>query len=343
MESCILCPRNCRVNRSLGEKGYCGQSAQITAARAALHFWEEPCISGERGSGAVFFSGCNMGCVFCQNYEIAHGQVEKEITGERLSEIFLELQEQKACNINLVTPTHFVPQIVSALGRAKDQGLRIPVVYNTSGYEKVEVLQMLEGLVDIYLPDCKYFSSELSYKYSKAADYFTVCAKAIAEMARQTGAPIFFRENGNDAKIGYLTALEYNELISQLADAEDYHDNQNDVSGDQYGYDDDYSGPLMARGTIVRHMMLPGRVEDSRNVIRYLYETFGDTIYLSIMNQYTPMPRSATFSELTRKVDPEEYDALLDYAIDLGIENAFFQGEDTAEDSFIPAFDFKGL
>ena len=329
LSDCILCPRNCHVNRINGQTGYCGQTSTITAARAALHMWEEPCISGTTGSGAVFFSGCNMGCIFCQNYQIAHGTVQKALTLQRLSDIFLELQEQNACNINLVTPTHFVPQIASALICAKDHGLHIPVVYNTSGYELPETLHMLDGLIDIYLPDCKYVSGKLSAQYSNAPDYFERCDDALHEMVRQTGEPLFYRPEDNSAIS--LSSSQYNEFIEGLSSADSIDDSQ------------DYSGPLMKKGVIVRHLMLPGSFDDSQNVIKYLHNTFGLQIYISIMNQYTPMKQAKIFPSLTRKINPDEYDALIDYAISLGIENGFVQGNDTASESFIPLFDYKGL
>ena len=234
LQDCTLCPRNCHSDRIHGQTGYCGQTDQITAARASLHMWEEPCISGQTGSGTVFFSGCNMGCVFCQNHTISKGETGRPISTDRLAEIFLELQSRNACNINLVTPTHFVPQIIDALQLAKKQGLTIPVVYNTSSYEKIETLKMLDGLIDIYLPDLKYCSSVLSRKYSHAEDYFTYAAPAINEMLRQTGTPIFAEQK----------------IVSQPKS------------------EDDYSGPLMKKGVIVRHLALPGCMEDSKAVLR---------------------------------------------------------------------------
>lgn len=186
---CTLCPRMCGADRAAGERGYCGMGAELTAARAALHYWEEPCISGESGSGAVFFSGCVMRCAYCQNYGISSENNGKVITVERLAEIFLELREQGALNINLVNPTHFVPQIISALELSKARGLDIPIVYNSGGYERVETLKMMEGLVDVYLPDVKYFSEELSRSLSSAPRYFDTAMAAVEEMVRQTGAP----------------------------------------------------------------------------------------------------------------------------------------------------------
>lgn len=294
MRDCSLCPRQCHADRISGGNGYCGQNSRIKAARAALHMWEEPCLSGEDGSGTVFFTGCTLGCVYCQNHQIADGTVGKSISVKRLAGIFLELQEQHALNINLVTAGHFVPQAVAALKLAKEQGLRIPVVYNTSGYERVETLKLLEGYVDIYLPDFKYWDSGLAKKYSFAEDYPQIAKEALAEMVRQAGKPEF--------------------------------------NGDQ-----------MTKGVIVRHLVLPGMVDDSQNVIRYLHDTYGEQIYISIMNQYTPMSRLADYPELSRKLTEAEYDEVVDYAISIGVENGFIQEGDTAEESFIPSFDVTGI
>ncbi len=316
---CGLCPRNCHVDRTQGKTGYCGQTDQIRAARAALHMWEEPCISGDAGSGAVFFSGCTLGCVFCQNHSIAAGSVGKTISTERLAEIFLELQDQKAWNINLVTAEHFAPQVVRALELAKKQGLRIPIVYNTSGYEKVETLRMFEGLVDIYLPDFKYLSAELAGAYSYAEDYPQVAKLALQEMVRQVGSAKFEIVSGK--KSGMIT----DELLTDV----DYGDSELE---------------RMLRGVVVRHLVLPGHVDESKNVIRYLYETYGDQIYISIMNQYTPMPGiEMRYPELGRKITSREYDEVVDYAIEIGVENGFIQDGETAEESFIPEFDITGV
>ena len=295
---CDLCPRKCLVDRKKGEKGICGQTENLKVARAALHFWEEPCISGDAGSGAVFFSGCPLHCVFCQNENIANGTVGKEISLERLVDIFLELQEKGANNINLVTPGHFVPQIVKALDQARKEGLTLPVVYNTSSYETVDTIKRLEGYVDIYLPDFKYMSQVLSKKYSHAPDYAEVAKAAIAEMVRQTGKAVF-------------------------------------VNGDEDN--------LILRGTIVRHLTLPGCMEDSMQILKYLHETYGDMIYISIMNQFTPLSNLEKYPELNRRITDEEYETLVDYAIEIGIENGFIQEGNTAEESFIPAFDCEGV
>ena len=295
---CDLCPRKCLVDRKKGEKGICGQTENLKVARAALHFWEEPCISGDAGSGAVFFSGCPLHCVFCQNENIANGTVGKEISLERLVDIFLELQEKRANNINLVTPGHFVPQIVKALDQARKEGLTLPVVYNTSSYETVDTIKMLEGYVDIYLPDFKYMSPVLSKKYSHAPDYAEVAKAAIAEMVRQTGKAVF-------------------------------------VNGDEDN--------LILSGTIVRHLTLPGCMADSMQILKYLHDTYGDMIYISIMNQFTPLSNLEKYPELNRRITDEEYETLVDYAIEIGIENGFIQEGNTAEESFIPAFDCEGV
>lgn len=327
--SCMICSRNCGVNRSAGRTGYCGQTVMPRIARAALHFWEEPCISGTGGSGTVFFVGCSLGCIFCQNHMIAHTgtsfnlthpetSIRKvtsantddipmpgtEINTGDLAQIFLSLQEQGAHNINLVTPTHFVPQIIEALDLAKSDGLNLPIVYNSSCYEKVETLKRLDGLIDIYLPDMKYRSDSLSHAYANAPDYFSVATAALAEMYRQIGKPVF--EN----KITYDT--ESGQALSETA--------------------------LMKKGVIVRHLLLPGHTNDSCHILQYLYETYGDSVYISIMNQYTPMSQLTLPSPLNRKVTAREYNKVVDYAISLGITNAFIQDGPTASESFVPFF-----
>lgn len=302
MSGCDLCPRSCGADREAGRRGYCGERGTIRAARAALHMWEEPCISGMRGSGAIFFSGCPLRCVYCQNSDIADGSVGKEISADRLAEIMLELQAQGANNINLVTPTHFALHIAKAIDVARVRGLAVPIVYNTSAYESLETLRRLDGLVDVYLPDMKYFSEECSARYSNAPDYPAAAKSAIAEMVRQTGNAVFADGNG---------AVEEG---------------------------------IMLRGVIVRHLLLPDGLEDSKAVVRYLYETYGDSVYISIMNQYTPMPQiGAEFPELARRVTEKEYESLVDYAVSLGIENGFIQEGETALESFIPDFDMRGI
>lgn len=338
MENCMLCPRECGVNRKKGEMGVCGQTAAIKAARAALHMWEEPCISGQNGSGTVFFSGCNLGCIFCQNHNIATGKAGIEISIERLAEIFLELQKKGANNINLVTAGHFVPQVVEALKLAKQQGLFLPIVYNTSSYEKVETLRLLEGYVDIYLPDLKYVDSAISSRYSHAADYFTCASAAIAEMVRQVGEPefVFERAAGKEGGSAEFLAAEKKKISEQqnnmIFDAAEYQERSE--AGESL---------LMRKGVIVRHLVMPDCVEDSKRVISYLLKTYGGQIFISIMNQYTPLPQCREYPELSRRVTEAEYDAVVDYAIELGIENGFIQEGDVAEESFIPEFDGEGI
>lgn len=324
MRHCTLCPRACGAERLTGQRGVCGQTAEVKVARAALHMWEEPCISGTRGSGTVFFSGCPLHCVFCQNHNIASGAAGRVISIERLGEIFLELQGKGANNINLVTAEHFVPQVAEALRQAKGQGLHIPVVYNSGGYETVETLRMLEGYVDVYLPDFKYWDASLSEKYSHAPDYRERAMEALAEMVRQTGTMEFAAEAAGETAYDRITAegltvAEYQERSEQ---------------GEVL---------LMTRGVIVRHLLLPGCGEDSRSILAYLLDTYGERIFLSIMNQYTPLPHAAAFPELTRRVTPEEYEALIVYALELGLENGFIQEGDTAQESFIPEFDGEGV
>lgn len=295
LENCELCPRACQVNRQKGEKGYCGMDSTVIAARAALHMWEEPCISGEKGSGAVFFSGCSLRCCFCQNHRIAKGRAGGEISLKRLADIFIELWQQGAANINLVTGTHYVPQIISALEDAKNRGMDLPVVYNSSGYEKVETLKLLKGYVDVYLPDFKYMDQELAEKFSKAPDYPETAKAAIKEMTEQTGSCEF----------------------------------------DEEGY--------IKRGTIVRHLILPGHTRNSIEVLKYLHQEYGDMVYISIMSQFIPVVHNEVYKELNRKVTKREYEKVLQAALDLGIKNGFFQEGKTAEESFIPEFDGEGI
>ena len=294
-KACLLCPRECGADRSRS-KGRCGVGAGFKVARAALHFWEEPCISGDEGSGTVFFSGCSLGCVYCPNRDISGGSRGIEISPGRLYEIFFELKEQGANNINLVTAGHYIPALIPVLRQARADGLDIPVVYNTGGYEKAEALRALSGLVDIYLPDFKYISPETAARYSAAEDYPDVAKAALAEMMRQAGRPEF----------------------------------------DSRG--------IMKKGVILRHLVLPGRTEEAKEIIRYAYGLYGDSLYLSIMNQYTPMPGiKDRFPELGRTLTEDEYDEAVDYAIELGVENGFIQEGGTAEESFIPPFDESGV
>ena len=294
-ENCLLCPRKCGINRSTGQTGVCGVSSEIKVARAALHYWEEPCISGKRGSGAVFFSGCSLHCVFCQNREISDGKAGKVISKERLSDIFMELADKGANNINLVTPGQYIPDIVWAVNDAKSRGMKLPIIYNTSGYENVTDLKLLEGIVDVYLPDFKYMDSTLSARYSRAKDYPSVAKQALSEMVRQQPDVVI----------------------------------------------DDATG-LIQKGVIVRQLLLPGHVNDAKAVLKYLYDTYHDHVYISMMSQFTPIALK-DYPEINRTVTGREYERLVDYALEIGITNAFIQEGDVAKDSFIPAFDCEGV
>lgn len=294
-ENCLLCPRKCGINRRTGQTGVCGVSSEIKVARAALHYWEEPCISGKRGSGAVFFSGCSLHCVFCQNREISDGKAGKVISKERLSDIFMELADKGANNINLVTPGQYIPDIVWAVNDAKSRGMKLPIIYNTSGYENVTDLKLLEGIVDVYLPDFKYMDSTLSAMYSRAKDYPSVAKKALSEMVRQQPDVVI----------------------------------------------DDATG-LIQKGVIVRQLLLPGHVNDAKAVLKYLYDTYHDHVYISMMSQFTPIALK-DYPEINRTVTRREYERLVDYALEIGITNAFIQEGDVAKDSFIPAFDCEGV
>ena len=311
---CQLCPRRCPVDRKGGERGFCGMTEDVFVARVAPHFWEEPCISGTNGSGTVFFSGCNLRCVYCQNYKIAAGKAGRRMSVEELAAAFLSLQEQGCHNLNLVTPGHFAPQIAEALRLAKPN---IPVVYNTSSYECVQTLRNLEGLVDIYLADLKYPDAELSKRYSHAADYPETAKAAIDEMVRQTGGVEYICTP--EAEGGHGKGAE--SACNVVKNATEYPD-----------------GALMRRGVIVRHLLLPGRVEEAKQVLRYLYETYKDTVAVSILNQYTPLPHVAAYPELNRKVTEEEYEEVVEFALELGIGHGFLQEGQAADESFIPEF-----
>lgn len=289
LKKCNLCPRNCGVNR-YESLGFCKASDKVKVAYYSLHQWEEPVISGINGSGTIFFSNCNLKCIFCQNKKISTLGYGKEISNERLKEIFLELQAKGAHNINLVTPTHYVPQIVEVLKEAKTVGLNIPIVYNTSSYENVSTIMLLEGIVDVYLADLKYFDDSLGCKYSKCENYFEVAKAAIEAMYEQVG---------------------------------------------KFEIVDD----LMVKGVIVRVLVLPGHADDSKNLIKYLHETYGNNIIISIMNQYTPVEVIDKYPNLNRKVSDEEYEDVIDFAVELGVEMAFIQEGKTQDTSFIPDFD----
>ena len=299
--SCNLCPRTCGANRAEGKRGLCGAGEKLMVARAALHMWEEPCISAGGGSGTIFFSHCPLRCVYCQNVEIAHEGKGAAISVERLAQIMLELQGQGAVNINLVTPTHYALQIVEAVALARAAGLGLPIVYNTSGYELASCIDALEGTVDIFLTDFKYWRgdcSDAALKYSHAPEYFDVAVPALDAMIACTGRLGMGRE-------GRWYALK--------------------------------------RGVLVRHMMLPGRLEDSKRIVRFLWERYGRSVLYSIMSQYTPLGCFERCPELNERVSAEEYEALLDYADGLGMEDYYWQQGGAAMESFIPPWDGEGV
>ena len=295
LEKCNLCMRNCNVNRNKGVKGLCNSTNNIRIARAALHFWEEPCISGENGSGTVFFSNCNLKCVFCQNYEISSEGFGKEITIDRLADIFIELQEKGANNINLVTPTHFVPQIIEALKIAKNNGLDLPIVYNTNSIDTLDTIKALNGYIDVYLPDFKYFEDKYSMKYSKIKGYSKNVIDVIDEMIKQVGAPKFNKDG------------------------------------------------IIEKGVIVRHLLLPGLLFDSKKVVDAIYNNFGDNVYISLMNQYTPMHNAKMYPEINKSINEKTYDVLIDYALYIGIKNGFIQESGTNSKEFVPDFNNEGV
>ena len=289
--------------------------------------WEEPCISGKNGSGTIFFSGCNMGCVFCQNYEISRGRIGKNIDIGRLVEIFFELKEKGANNINLVTGDIFIPTIRIAIEKAKSEGFDLPFLMNTSSYITVDTLKSPEGLIDIYLPDMKYIRESDAVKYSNSPGYPEAAKAAIAEMVRQQPECIFTQRDAGDDEAEYK---------DDLNDTAEYRDDPEDE------YD---SGRLIKKGVIVRHLLLPGMLIQAKLIVRYLYQTYGDSIYISLMNQFTPDSEklSERYPEVNRKVTEYEYKSLVDYAAELGVTNGFIQVGETAEESFIPAFDLTGV
>ena len=306
LDKCTLCIRNCKVNRNDNKIGVCKASNKIMIAKAFLHLWEEPPISMGKGSGTVFFSHCNLKCVFCQNYNISQNNKQnintcnssvtgKEVSIERLSEIFLELQEKGANNINLVTPTHYVPQIIKAIDISRKKGLNLPILYNTNSYDSLETIQSLNGYIDVYLPDFKYFNDKYAFKYSGAKNYAENAVKVIDEMLKQTGAPKFDEQGG------------------------------------------------IIKGVIVRHLMLPGLLFDSKKIIDLLYKRYGDNIFISIMNQYVPMFNASEYPEINKSLNPKHYESLVNYAAELGVKNGFIQEEGANTDSYTPDFNLEGV
>ncbi len=292
--NCNLCPRRCGVNRTQ-RAGFCGAGKKVRIALVSLHQWEEPCLVGERGAGTVFFSYCNLRCVYCQNHEISHGGKGQEVSVERLAEIFLEQQARGAATLDLVTPTHYVPQIIAALDMAKERGFDLPVVYNSSGYETVETVEALRGYVDIFLPDLKYMSAESGGEYSAATDYFSYASAAIKKMVEITG-PVQFADNGQ-----------------------------------------------MTRGVLVRHMVLPGHRHESMDLMKWLWENFGRTIQVSLMNQYTPMYKASEHKKINRRLTTFEYESVVDYVLDFGMENVYVQERRSASEEYVPEFNGAGV
>lgn len=290
LKNCRLCPRNCGINRLEGP-GACGGGREAIVAKVSLHPWEEPVIAGEpegSAAGTIFFSGCSLRCVFCQNYEISHYQKGKIVSDEQLGELFLSQEAKGAMSLDLVTPTHYVPQIINAVAYARERGMTLPVVYNSSGYENIATIEMLQGTVDVYLPDLKYFDSQLSGAYSQAEDYFVVASAAIRKMVEQVGEPQL-NEKG-----------------------------------------------IMTRGVLVRHMVLPGARKDSMKLLDWLWQSFGDRIYLSLMSQYTPMYKAKAFHHLKRRLTTFEYESVVDYALDLGFSRCFVQEKNSASEIYVP-------
>lgn len=290
---CELCPRRCRVDRAEA-LGFCGAGENLRVALVSLHKWEEPCLVGENGAGTIFFSHCNLKCVYCQNFSISHGGFGAEISIERLAKIFIEQQARGAANIELVTPTHYADKICAALDLAKARGLTLPIVWNSNAYENPETLELLRGRVDIFLPDLKYFDDEPAKTFSNAPNYFAIASAAIKKMFELVGTPQF-------------------------------------------------DGDKMIRGVIVRHLVLPNFRRDSIKIVDWLYKTFGDEIFISLMNQYTPVFRAGEFKKISRALTTFEYQSVVEYATALGIKNYFVQIGKTADKNFIPNFNLDGV
>lgn len=290
LEKCMICPHNCGINRLNGQVGRCKSKDTVKVALYSTHNFEEPCISGKKGSGTVFFSNCNMNCVFCQNYEISQQGKGKEISIQELAEIFIKQQEKDVENINLVTPTSYVPQIIKAIKIARENGLKIPIVYNTNGYEKVETLKMLEGYIDIYLPDLKYSDDLLAKRLSKVDNYFEITTNAIKEMYRQVGQPVF-NEDG-----------------------------------------------IMQKGMIIRHLVLPNHILNSRRVLKWINDNMND-VYVSVMAQYFPTYKAKEIKDINRKLTKEEYEEIENYLYRLNLENGYIQELGEHEEEYVPKWE----
>ena len=292
LENCNICPHKCNINRNKGKIGRCKATNKIKVALYSVHNFEEPCISGEKGSGTVFFSNCNLNCIYCQNYEISQQGRGKEISIEELSDIFIEQQKRNVENINLVTPTSYAPQIIEAIKIARKKGLNIPIVYNTNGYENVETIKMLDGYVDIYLPDLKYYYNDIAKKYSKIDNYFEIATKAIKEMKKQIGKTVI-DENG-----------------------------------------------IMKKGIIIRHLVLPNNIENSKKILKWIRENMNNDTYISVMAQYFPTYKAKEDLELNRKLTKQEWREIEEYIEKLGIENGFIQELGEHEEEYVPKWEF---
>ena len=292
LEKCKICPHNCGVNRLNGNIGRCKSNGNIKLAMASIHNFEEPCISGENGSGTVFFSNCNMNCVFCQNYKISQQGLGREISIEELAEIFIDEQNKNAENINLVTPTMYVYHIIEAIKIAKNKGLKIPIVYNSNGYENVETIKKLDGYIDIYLPDLKYYDDDLAFKYSGVKNYFENATSAIKEMYNQVGSPVL-DENG-----------------------------------------------MMKKGLIIRHLVLPNNLQNSKDVLKWINDNIDKKVFVSVMAQYFPTNRAKEFPEINRKLTKEEYEEIENYLYSLDLDNGYIQELGEHEEEYVP--DFEG-
>ena len=292
LENCNICPHKCNINRNKGKIGRCKATNKIKVALYSVHNFEEPCISGEKGSGTVFFSNCNLNCIYCQNYEISQQGRGKEISIEELSDIFIEQQKRNVENINLVTPTSYAPQIIEAIKIARKKGLNIPIVYNTNGYENVETIKMLDGYVDIYLPDLKYYYNDIAKKYSKIDNYFEIATKAIKEMKKQIGKTVI-DENG-----------------------------------------------IMKKGIIIRHLVLPNNIENSKKILKWIRENMNNDTYISVMAQYFPTYKAKEDLELNRKLTKQEWRKIEEYIEELGIENGFIQELGDHEEEYVPKWEY---
>ena len=293
LDECKICPHKCKINRNEGKIGRCRAGKDVKIALASIHNYEEPCISGKNGSGTVFFSNCNLNCIYCQNYEISQLGKGKVITIEHLAEIFINQQNKNVNNIDLVTPTMYVPQIIEAIKIAREKGLNIPIIYNSNGYENVETIKMLDGYIDVYLPDLKYYSNEISKKYSNVDNYFETAVAAIKEMQRQVGNPVF-DENG-----------------------------------------------IIKKGVIIRHLILPNHILNTKNILKYIKENFDENTYISVMAQYFPTYKAKENDKINRKITKKEYKEVEEYLYCLNLKNGYIQELGEHEEEYVPTFDLS--